>query len=231
MTHLQEELTQLRESVSDMAILVKNQLKKSVCSLLDEDEDLANEVLFNEKRVNALELKIDRDCEQIFALLNPVAHALRFVFSTLKINADLERIGDYGEGIATLVLAGKKSFDKNLIEEIRLKEMFDTALVMMEDVTTAYCENDTKIARSVFARDLQLNEINRNASLIVEAYIKNNLERIQQALLILSIIRKLERVGDHITNIAEEVIFFKEAKVLRHIDKRENEDLTNPSST
>ncbi|HYJ37235.1 MAG TPA: PhoU domain-containing protein, partial [Chitinophagaceae bacterium] len=78
MTHLQEELTQLRESVSDMAILVKNQLKKSVCSLLDEDEDLANEVLFNEKRVNALELKIDRDCEQIFALLNPVAHDMRF---------------------------------------------------------------------------------------------------------------------------------------------------------
>ena len=223
MTRLQEELKQLRESLSDMAVLVKKQLKKSVCSLLDADEDLANEVIFNEKRVNAFELKIDRDCEQIFALLNPVAHDMRFVFATLKINADLERIGDYGEGIAKLVLLGKKSFDKDLIEKIRLKEMFDTSLLMMEDVTKAYCEDDTKIARSIFAKDQQLNEVNRNASGIVEEYIKNNLDKIQQALLIVSIIRKLERVGDHITNVAEEIIFYKEAKILKHHKKKDIE--------
>ena len=219
MTRLQEELKQLRESVSDMATLVKNQLKKSVCSLLDEDDDMANEVIANEKRVNALELKIDRDCEYIFTLLNPVAHDMRFVFSNLKINSDMERIGDYAEGIAKLVLLGKKTFDKSLIEKIKLKEMSDTSLLMMGDVTKAYCEDNTKIARSIFARDLELNEINRNASDIAEEYIKNNLDRIQQALLIVSIIRKLERVGDHITNIAEEVIFYKEAKILRHIEK------------
>lgn len=223
MTRLQEELKHLRESLSDMANLVQKQLKKSMCSLLDEDEDLANEVIFNEKRVNALELKIDRDCEHIFALLNPVAHDMRFVFATLKINADLERIGDYGDGIAQLVLLGKKSFDKNLIEKIRLKEMFDTALIMMEDVTKAYCEDDTRVARSVFAKDLILNEINKNSSGIIEDYIKSNLDKIHQALLIFSIIRKLERVGDHITNIAEEVIFYKEGKVLRHFKKTEED--------
>ena len=223
MTRLQEELKNLRESLSDMANLVKKQLKKSMCSLLDEDEDLANEVMFNEKRVNALELKIDRDCEHIFALLNPVAHDMRFVFATLKINADLERIGDYGDGIAQLVLLGKKSFDKNLIEKIRLKEMFDTALIMMEDVTKAYCDDDTRIARSVFAKDLILNEINKNSSGIIEDYVKSNLDKIHQALLIFSIIRKLERVGDHITNIAEEVIFYKEGKVLRHYKKIEDD--------
>jgi|SRR5688572_1216394 len=223
MTRLQEELKHLRESLSDMANLVKKQLKKSMCSLLEEDEDLANEVIFNEKRVNALELKIDRDCEHIFALLNPVAHDMRFVFATLKINADLERIGDYGDGIAQLVLLGKKSFDKNLIEKIRLKEMFDTALIMMEDVTKAYCDDDTRIARSVFAKDLILNEINKNSSGIIEDYIKSNLDKIHQALLIFSIIRKLERVGDHITNIAEEVIFYKEGKVLRHYKKIEED--------
>jgi phosphate transport system protein len=222
MTRLQEELKQLRESLSDMAMLVKQQLKKSVCSLLDEDEDLANEVLVNEKRVNALELNIDRDCERIFTLLNPVAHDMRFVFSTLKINADLERIGDYGEGIAHLVLLGNKAFDKGLIEKIRLKEMFDNALIMMEDVSEAYREDDTKIARSIFAKDSKLNEINRNASFVAEDFIKTNLEKIQQALLMVSVIRKLERVGDHITNIAEEIIFYKEAKVIRHFKKRDD---------
>ena len=224
MTRLQEELKQLKESISDMGLLVKQQLKKSVDSLLDEDEDLANEVLVNEKRVNALELKIDRDCEHIFALLNPVAHDMRFVFSTLKINSDMERIGDYAEGIANLVLLGKKTFDKSLIAKIRLQEMFDTSLIMMEDITQACVWDDTKIARSVFAKDLILNEINRNASMVAEDYIKTNLDKIQQALLIVSVIRKLERVGDHITNIAEEVIFYKEAKVLRHFKKREGEE-------
>jgi phosphate transport system protein len=219
MTHLQEELLQLRESLTDMGKLVKSQIKKSICSLMDEDDDLANEVIFNEKRVNAFELKIDRDCEHIFALLTPVAHDMRFVFSTLKINADMERIGDYAEGIAKLVLLGQKSFDKKLIQEIGLKKMTDTALEMLEDVTTAYDANDTKLARSVFAKDLLLNEINQKASGITEAYIKANMERIQQSLLLVSIIRKLERVGDHITNIAEEVIFIKEAKVLKHINK------------
>lgn len=204
-----------------MGMLVTQQLKKSVCSLLDEDEDLANEVIANEKRVNALELKIDSDCEQIFALLSPVAQDMRFVFSTLKINADMERIGDYGEGIAKLVLLGNKNFDKNLIKKIRLKEMFDTSLVMMEDITEACREDDTKIARSIFSKDLELNEINRTASFIAEEYIKTNLDKIQQALLLISIIRKLERVGDHITNIAEEVIFYKEAKVIRHFKKQD----------
>ena len=217
MTHLEEDLKKLRERLSEMAMLVKSQLRKSICSLLEEDEDLANEVIVNEKRVNAMELNIDRDCEHIFALLNPVAHDMRFVFATLKINADLERIADYGEDIASMVLIGKKSFDKDFIKTIGLIEMSEISQEMMEDVTKAYFEDNTKIARSVFSKDLKLDEINKNASTIAEDYIKNNMDKIQQALLIISIIRKLERVGDHITNIAEEIIFYKEAKVLRHI--------------
>ncbi len=219
MSRLQEDLKELRESVSEMATLVRKQLSKSVCSLLEQDEDLANEVVMNEKRVNAFELKIDRECEQIFALLNPVAHDMRFVFSTLKINADLERIGDYGEGIAKLVLDGKKSFDPDFIKKIRLKEMSDTALSMMDDVNKAYYNDDTKLARSIFAKDLVLNDINKHASVLAEEYIKSHLDHIQPTLLLVSIIRKLERVGDHITNIAEEVIFYKEAKVLKHMNK------------
>ena len=221
MTRLQEELKKLRERLSEMAMLVKNQLRKSICSLLEEDEDLANEVIVNEKRVNAMELNIDRDCEHIFTLLNPVAHDMRFVFSTIKINADLERIADYGEDIARMVLIGKKSFDKKFIQTIRLTEMSEIIQVMMDDVTKAYFEDNTKLARSVFSKDLKIDEINKNASAIAEDYIKVNLDHIQQTLLLISIIRKLERVGDHITNIAEEVIFYKEAKVLRHGDKSE----------
>lgn len=221
MTRLEEELKLLKECLADMAHLVKQQLQKSIRSLLEMDEDLANEVLYNEKRVNAFELKIDRDCERIFTLQNPMANDMRLVFSTLKINADMERIGDYAEGIAKLVLLGKKSFDKELIEMLGLEKMYNTTMIMMDDVVKAYCDGDTKIARSIFAKDLELNEVNRAASEIAEHYIRMHLDRIQQALLLVSVIRKLERVGDHITNIAEEVIFYKEAKVLKHIDKQD----------
>ena len=95
MTRLQEELNHLRESLFDMAVLVRTQIKKSVCALLDGDEDLATEVLVNEKRVNAFELNIDRDCEQIFALLNPVANDMRFVFATLNNLATLTSYSGY----------------------------------------------------------------------------------------------------------------------------------------
>jgi phosphate transport system protein len=224
MTHLQEELKYLRESLSEMAKLVGKQLEKSYCAIKDRDADLANEVLFNEKRVNASELKIDKDCEHIFALLNPVAHDMRFVFATLKINADLERIGDYAEGIAKLGLLAELNFDPLLLAKLELQKMHDTALEMMRDVTKAYCDDDSKLARSVFTKDQVLNDINIQSTLVVAEYLKTNLDKIPPALYLLSIIRKLERVGDHITNIAEEVIFYKEAKVMRHWKKRDDND-------
>ena len=221
MTHLQEKLHQLREDLSDMGILVQSQLSKSISSLLEKDEDLANEVLGKEKRVNAFELKIDKGCENIFALLTPVAHDMRLVFATLKINADLERIGDYADDIARLVIMGKKKFDKRLIEKIELSKMYEIVLAMLRDVILAYKENDSRLARSVFSTDLQVNRINHDALPTIVKYCKagKKNKNIEQALHLFSIIHKLERVGDHVTNIAEEIIFFKEAKILKHGNK------------
>lgn len=219
MTHLQEQLDHLKKALSDMATLVESQLHKSIHALLEQDEDLANEVLHRERRVNAFELKIDKDCENIFALLTPVAHDMRLVFATLKINADLERIGDYAEGISKIVVDGKKGYDKKLVQTLELKNMFEIVFAMLKDVIVAYTENDSRLARSVFSRDLLVNDINHNALQIVVQYCKENNEGIPHAINLLSIIRKLERVGDHVTNIAEEIIFFKEAQVLKHGNK------------
>jgi phosphate transport system protein len=219
MTHLQEALKQLRQSVSEMARMVSRQLHKSIYALLERDENLANIVIVNEKRVNAYELKIDEECEQIFALYSPVAQDMRFVFGSLKMNSDLERIGDYAESIAKLVLLGEKKFDGALIEQLELRRMYDISAGMLDDVITAYVEDDSKLAATVFSRDLQLNEINHKATARSIDYFKANHEGIAQALYLLSIIRKLERAGDHITNIAENIVFYKEAKQLKHGDK------------
>ena len=209
----------------EMFTLVKGQLNKSMKALFEKDDDLASEVLHTEKLVNATELTIDRACENIFALLSPVAHDMRFVFASLKINGDLERIGDYAEGISKLVLLGEKKFDEVLIEKISLRRMYDTSCGMLHDVGEAYVDDNTRLARSVFSKDAYLNEINMKVTNVIEEYCKENIDNMRQALILLSIIRKLERVGDHVTNIAEEIIFYKEATVLKHGNKGGNAEV------
>ena len=219
MTHLDTELQLLKGEITSVWTLVINQLKKTQDALLRFDKDLAREVVLNEKRVNAYELKIDRDCENIFALFNPVAVDLRFVLAVLKINNNLERTGDIAEGIGKFIVITESAFDKNLLEVAQVVKMFDEATSMLEEVLVAFEKEDTALARSVFKQDEVLDNINLKANTIIADFIRKNPDKLEQALYILSTIRKLERVGDQAKNIAEEIIFYVEAKVLKHNKK------------
>jgi phosphate transport system protein len=221
MTHLDIELKKLRLDMFEMFGLVYAQLVKARNSLVSFDKDLAREVRVNEKRVNSFELKLDRDCENIIALFNPVAVDLRFVLACLKINSNLERIGDIAEGIAQFVLSIKNAPDQELLQRTRVIEMFDTANSIVADVMTSFEKEDTSLARHVFMKDELLDEINAEANGAVADFIKEHNEKINQSLYMLSTIRKLERVGDQSKNIAEEIIFFIEAAVLKHKKKHE----------
>lgn len=221
MSHLDIELQSLKQEVIEMWNLVHTQLLKGNESLTRLNKDLAREVVLNERRVNAYELKIDRDCENVFALFNPVAVDLRCVLAVLKINSNLERIGDIAEGIARFVIDVDDTFDKELLTLTRVVEMYTEASTMLSDVLEAFDKEDTKLARGVFQKDEVLDIINRNANNVITEYIKLNPEKIDQSLYVLSIIRKLERVGDQVKNIAEEIIFYVEAKVLKHKQKQE----------
>lgn len=223
MTHLDSEIKNLKSEMLEMFALVKSQLEKSKQSLIRLDKDLAREVLVHEKRVNGFELKVDRDCENIIALFNPVAIDLRFVLACLKINSNLERIGDIAEGICQFVLNIKLEPEKSLLENTRMMEMFDTSIMVLDDTMQAFETEDTRLARSVFKKDEILDEINLNANQAVADFIKENPERINQSLYLLSSIRKLERVGDQCKNIAEEIIFFIEAKVLKHKSREQKQ--------
>lgn len=217
MTHLEKELKALKEDTVEMWKLVLSQLQKASHSLHTFDKDFAHEVVANEKRVNSMELNIDRDCENIFALYNPVAVDLRLVLATLKIVNNLERIGDIAEGISLFILSEKETFDKSLLKNTRFDEMFEGAIKTVEDVLKAFETEDTRLARSIFKQDEMLDEINAEANQHISLFIANNLEKTEQALNVLSIIRRLERVGDQSKNIAEEIIFYIEAKVLKHV--------------
>ncbi len=216
MTHLDTELQLLKGEIISVWNLVITQLNKTQDALTRFDKDLAREVVLNEKRVNAYELKIDRDCENIFALFNPVAVDLRFVLAVLKINNNLERTGDIAEGVGKFIVVTDSSFDKNLLEVAQVVKMFDEATSMLEEVLTAFEKEDTALARSVFKKDEVLDNINLKANSVIAEFIRKNPTKLEQALYILSTIRKLERVGDQAKNIAEEIIFYVEAKVLKH---------------
>jgi phosphate transport system protein len=216
MTQFESELQDVKTELVNMWLLVILQLTKSREALVKFDKDLAREVVLKEKRVNAYELKIDRDCENIFALYCPVAVDLRFLLAVLKINNNLERIGDIAEGISKYIVESPVKFDRELLESTQVLRMFDDSIDILTDTQAAFENDNTLLARTIFTRDEILDEINKNSDEIIAQYIKINLNKINQALYVSSIIRKLERVGDQSKNIAEEIIFFVEAKVLKH---------------
>lgn len=216
MTHLDSEIHLLREEIIEMHRMVRTQLLKCKNAMLEFDRDLAKEVVATERRINALELKIDRDCENILALFNPVAVDLRFILAVLKINSNLERIGDHAEGIARYVLDLDKAYDKVIPETYKVEEGFQVAISMMDDALEALLKEDTALARKVFTKDEVLDQINRNATMATIALIEKNSPDPLHYLNMLSMIRKIERTGDQTKNIAEEIIFFIEAKVLKH---------------
>lgn len=222
MSQLDNDLKSLREEVIEMWNLVHSQLLKSLSALLNFDKDLAREVVLIENRVNGAELKIDRDCEDIFAIYCPVAVDLRFLLAVLKINTNLERTGDIAEGIAKLIIDTSAPFNPKLLEATHVVEMYDEALQIIEQILSAFEKEDSSIARGIFKRDEFLDQINRKANDLIIDYLKDHPEDIHQALNILSIIRRLERVGDQAENISEEIIFYIEAKVLKHKKRESN---------
>ena len=219
MAQLETELQLLKTEAINMWTLVNSQLSKARLAFLNFDKDLAREVVTKEKRVNGSELKIDRDCENIFALYCPVAIDLRFLLAVLKINSNLERIGDIAEGIAKYIIDAEAPFNQKLLDLTRILPMYEESVNMLVDTQEAFEKEDTILARGVFKKDDFLDDVNRTSHKVIERHLLDFPEETSQGLWLLSIIRKLERVGDQSKNIAEEIIFYLEAKVLKHKNK------------
>ena len=219
MTNIETELLSIKSQLTEMWMLVSHQMKKAESSLINFDKDMATEVDINEKRVNVYELMIDRNCEHVLALFNPVAIDLRFVLAVLKINYNLERIGDYAQGIARIIKDMKEPFSSELFEKTGVFEMFKECNAMLCDAFEAFEKENNQLARTIFNRDEKLDSYNKKVNQVIGEYIKLKPEEIEHSLNLLSVVRKLERVGDQTKNISEEIIFYIEAKVLKHRTK------------
>jgi len=219
-----ESAVQHRKAISEagfeMLILCKSQLEKAKEAFVNHDSDLAEEIMHTESRVNSLDLKIERDCEKFLALYNPVAIDLRFIMAVLKINGELERIADHAYNISKYVIDQDIKIAPKLLKVIEFEKMNDTIESMMDHITFSYTEKDVKTARKVFKKDKVLDKINLNSFGIIEKEIKKDISITSQALIVLSVIKKLERVGDLIKNIAEEIIFYVDAEKLKHKRKK-----------
>jgi phosphate transport system protein len=216
MTHLEADLLQLKEDVIQMWNLVNSQMERARLAMINNDKDLAREVRANEKMVDAFELKIDMDCENIIMLQNPLAIDLRFLLAVLKINYNLERIGDYANAIGKSVEASEKDWPAAYIEEIHIPEMFYLAQTMIQQSLNAFETADRKQIKGLFSLDQELDKINFECAANIAKLIKENIDDTGLLLDTFSIIRKLERAGDHIKNIAEELIFYFDAIVVKH---------------
>ena len=219
MSHLDLELKRIRTKITEMWELVEFQVRCGHEALVKGDKVLAEKIIKRGKKVNEYDIKIDQRCENLLALFNPLAVDLRLILATLKINSNLERIGDTAEGIAGLILDTETPIEADLLKHSRVLEMYENALHMLTEVKTAFLENDTQLAKAVMKKDKVLTKINRTTDAVTVAYIKSHPDNIDQSLKMAGIIRKLERIGDHVTNIAEEMVFYVDAKVVKHKPK------------
>ncbi len=220
---IESELELLKKEVGEMWMLVYSQMEMAYQAVATMNGEQARQVILREKRVNAFELKIDSDVEDVISLYNPIGVELRFALAMLKINSNLERIGDFAESIARYVVVNEGSpIDAELLVKLRLDEMFNQCLLMLKTTQQALMEENIELATSVIPKDNVLDEINAAVIPLLADYLASHPDKIQSGLHLVNVFRKLERTGDHITNIAEEIVFFVDAKVLKHSGKTDD---------
>jgi phosphate transport system protein len=214
--HLQRDLEALEQNLLHQSSLVEQMVFRAVQSLREQRVELVQEVLASEELVNFREVEIEEECLKILALHQPVAVDLRRAATVLKINGDLERIADLAVNICershSLVLHPDFQMPSHL------DQMADAAISMVREALDAFVRLDVEAAREVCGRDDVVDELNRKVIADVQAIIEANPADIEPAFHFYSASRHVERIADHATNIAEDVIYLVDGEIARHRD-------------
>ncbi|HXP86845.1 MAG TPA: phosphate signaling complex protein PhoU [Bryobacteraceae bacterium] len=214
MRHFAQELEELNQAVLQMGGFVESSMHCSVQALQERDERLANRIIEDEPRINQMEMDIDSRVTRLLALQQPVARDLRFLTSVLKINGDLERVGDLAVHIARRTLS--------LIHRPPMKDIGDipkmAALAedMLHKSLDAFVKQDAELAESVLPVDAEVNELRDRVFTEVVQVMQTEPDNVPSALDLMFVARHLERTADHSTNIAEDVIFLVRGEDVRH---------------
>jgi phosphate transport system protein len=219
--HFQRELESLKTSLIKMGSVVEENIALAIRTVLEKSDDLAHKVIETDKRVDALEIEIDNAIIDLLALQQPVASDLRFIIAAQKINNDLERIGDHAVNIAQAAEALCSLPNVEMLEEI--PKMADITKMMLKEAIDSFILLDPTKARLVLKTDDQIDDLNRLVARRIIELVKSNVQTIECGLELSRVSRNLERVADLATNIAEEVIFHTQARVVKHhADEKEH---------
>jgi phosphate transport system protein len=212
--HFQEELQQLKTRLLEMGGLAEDRVRSVVQALVDRNGAIVDRVLAGDGPINQLHIEIDSRCFKLLALYQPMAVDLRAIVSAVKINTDLERVGDLAINIAEAV---KRYMRHPPVKElIDIPRMADIAQRMLRDALDAYVRRDTALAHEVLAEDDALDALKTQVFRELLTFMLSDPSTIEPALDLILISRHLERIGDHATNVAEDVIFMVSAKDVRH---------------
>jgi len=212
--HFVEELDQLSHKLLEMCSLVESAVHRSISALTEQDLDAAEEVMRNEKRINQIEVEIDDFAINLLALHQPMAADLRLIIAALKINTDLERMGDLAMSIAQRA--------KSLISEQVITPMIDIPHIaglvqsMVRKSLDSFVLRDAELARSVLASDTAVDNLRSASYHELISFMEHDSSGIRQAVDLISVVRNLERIADHATNIAEDVLFMVKGIDVRH---------------
>jgi phosphate transport system protein len=212
--HFEEDLQTLKNRLLGMGALVEERVHKAVLSLMERRQDLAEQVIAGDPEVNDLQIELDDRALKLLALQQPMAGDLRLITSAMKINADLERIGDQAVNIAENVLRLLPHPPLRAI--LNIARMAELAEQMTRDSLDSFVRKDVGLARAVLAQDDEVDELKDHVFRVLLTYMMADPGTIERALGLILISRNLERIADHATNVAEDVIFLVEAKDVRH---------------
>jgi phosphate transport system protein len=212
--HLDQELEQLKQTLLRMSALTEVSVARALKSLIQRDADAACAVDREDAQIDQLEMEVDERCISLLALRQPMARDLRFITMAMKISGELERIGDQATNIAHRAL--------DLIKEPPLKPLMDIprmaeiARGMIRDALDAYVYGKPDLARQVIQRDEEVDSLNRQIHRELTSFLIEDPHTITRALALMNVAHNLERIGDHATNIAEDIVFLCEGRDIRH---------------
>lgn len=208
------QIDKLKKKILKMCSLVDEQVEYAIKAVENGDEELIKTVIERDKKVDKYDVKIDKICQKIIALNQPVAMDLRLIMSALTINTNLERIGDIAVNICENYAFIKQRQD--LINKTKFKEMSKLSREMLRSSIDSFIQNDPKLAQKVIQTDSIIDNYNiENHNLLIEI-MKEDPDTIEAAVALIVISRQLERLCDHATNISEDVFFIVEAQLIKH---------------
>lgn len=212
--HLQREMDRLKRKILTLGALVEEDLRQAVKALGERDDKLARRVVETDIEIDNMEVEVEEDCLKVLALHQPVAIDLRFIIAVLKINNDLERIGDLSANIAERAASIAKQ--EPVESPYNFPEMSQKVQAMLHMALDSLVSLDSKLAREVLAADDEVDAINRSMYEKVQQRIRQSPDKMDTLIQMLAVSRNLERIADHTTNIAEDVIYMVDGEIVRH---------------